>query len=66
MTLKVTKEGNLIKVVETTHCWNETKTNIVLYNLSEKTSKINNDPWYEMTDSAIQWVMKYYLPKVEQ
>jgi hypothetical protein len=66
MALKITKEGNLIKVVETTHSWHETKTNVVLYNLSEKRSKINNDPWYEMTDTAIEWVMKYYLPKVEQ
>lgn len=66
MALKITKEGNLIKVVETIHSWRETQTNVVLYNLSEKTSKINNSPWYKMTDTAIEWVMEYYLPKVEQ
>ena len=66
MTLKITKEGNLIKIVETIRSCHETKTNVVLYNLSEKTSKINNNPWREMTDTAVKWVMEYYLPKVEQ
>lgn len=66
MALKITKEGNLIKVVETINSWHNTKKNVVLYNLSEKTSKVNNDPWYKMTDTAVQWVEKYYLPKVEQ
>lgn len=66
MALKITKEGNLIKVVETVHFCNETQRNVILYNLSERTSKVNNGPWYEMSDTAVQWVMKYYLPKVEQ
>lgn len=66
MTLKITKEGNLIKIVETIRSRHETKTNVVLYNLSEKTSKINNNPWHEITDTTVQWIMEYYLPKVEQ
>lgn len=57
-------EDGLIKVVETLPGWNKTDVKTVLYDLENKKSKVNNDPWYDMTQSSIDWVNKYYLPKV--
>ena len=58
-----TEEG-YIKVVEKLMSFTDTKVSTVLYDLENKKSKVNNDPWYPMTQSAIDWVNKYYLPKV--
>lgn len=64
--LKITKEGNYIKVIETLHGWYNTNVNTILYDLQNKKSKVNDNPWYDMTPSAIDWVQKYYLPKLEE
>lgn len=66
MALKITKEGNIIKVVETLCSWHHTNVTTILYDMENKKKKGGNDPWYPMTQSDIDWVTKYYLPKVEQ
>lgn len=63
--LKVTKDKDFIKVTEEFHSWNSAEVNTVLYDLKNKRSKYNDDPWYDMSQSAIDWVKKYYLPKLE-
>lgn len=64
--LYITKDENeYINVIETINGWNESIRNIVLYDLKNKRHKINNDPWYPMTQSDIDWVNKYYVPKLE-
>lgn len=64
--LKITKEGNIIKVVETLPSWTRTDVRTILYDMENKKKKVADDPWYPMTQSDIDWVTKYYLPKVEQ
>lgn len=64
--LQVSKEDNIIKVIETIPTWTMTDVNVVFYDMENKRKKVNNDPWYPMSKSCIEWVEKYYLPKVEQ
>lgn len=64
--LQVSKEDNIIKVMETIPTWTMTDVNVVFYDMENKRKKVNNDPWYPMSKSCIEWVEKYYLPKVEQ
>ena len=64
--LKITKEENIIKVVEISPSFIYTDTTTVLYDMENKKKKVADDPWYPMTQSDIDWVTKYYLPKVEQ
>lgn len=64
--LQISKEDNIIKVIETTPTWTMTDVNVVFYDMENKRKKVNNDPWYPMSKSCIEWVEKYYLPKVEQ
>lgn len=63
--LQISKEDNIIKVMETTPTWTMTDVNVVFYDMENKRKKVNNDPWYPMSKSCIEWVEKYYLPKVE-
>ena len=64
--LQISKEDNIIKVMETIPTWTMTDVNVVFYDMENKRKKVNNDPWYPMSKSCIEWVEKYYLPKVEQ
>lgn len=64
--LQISKEDNIIKVIETRPTWTMTDVNVVFYDMENKRKKVNNDPWYPMSKSCIEWVEKYYLPKVEQ
>jgi len=64
--LQISKEDNIIKVIETRPTWTMTDVNVVFYDMENKRKKVNNDPWYPMSKSCIKWVEKYYLPKVEQ
>lgn len=61
--LKITKEENIIKVVERLVDFN---VRIIQYDMENKKKKVDDDPWYPMTQSDIDWVTKYYLPKVNQ
>lgn len=61
--LKITKEENIIKVAEQLVDFN---VRIIQYDMQNKKKKVDDDPWYPMTQSDIDWVTKYYLPKVEQ
>lgn len=61
--LTITKQGNIIKVLEQLVDFN---TRIIQYDMQNKKKKVDDDPWYPMTQSDIDWVIKYYLPKVEQ
>lgn len=61
--LKITKEENIIKVVERLVDFN---VRIIQYDMENKKKKVADDPWYPMTQSDIDWVIKYYLPKVNQ
>lgn len=63
--LQISKEDNIIKVMETIPTWTMTDVNVVFYDMKNKRKKVNNDPWYPMSKSCIEWVEKYYLPKVE-
>ena len=64
--LKITKEENIIKVVEILPSFTDTSVKTVLYDMENKKKKVADDPWYPMTQSDIDWVIKYYLPKVNQ
>ena len=64
--LKITKEENIIKVVETLCSWHHADVRTILYDMENKKKKADDDPWYPMTQRDIDWVTKYYLPKVEQ
>ena len=59
-----TEEG-YIKVVCEEVGWTQLFTTTTLYDLKNKRSKHNNGEWYDMPQSAIDWVNKYYVPKVE-
>lgn len=61
--LKITKEENIIKVVEQLVDFN---VRIIQYDMENKKKKVDDDPWYPMTQNDIDWVTKYYLPKVNQ
>ena len=60
-----TEEG-FVRVIEKLPTWTMTKVNVILYDMENKRKKMNEDPWYPMTKSCIEWVEKYYLPKVKQ
>ena len=63
--LNITREGNIIKVIETTYSFTDAQTTTILYDLNNYRSKVNNDPWRDMSQSSIDWVLKYYLPKAK-
>lgn len=65
--LKVTKDENgYIKVEEQIPEWFGTDCSTTLYDLENQRSKYNDDPWYKLTDSAMQYVQKYYVLKLEK
>lgn len=65
MTLKIdrTAEG-YIRVVENIMSFMDTKTNVVLYDMDKRQKKVNNNDWCKMDERTIDWVKKYYIPKV--
>ena len=58
-----TEEG-YIKVTEKLMSFTDTKISTVLYDLENKRKKLNKEDWRQMNQSDINWVTKYYLPKV--
>ena len=64
--LDITRDENgYISVKETICDWFDTGVKVVLYDIQNKRSKVNDCPWYPMTDSSVDWVDKYYIPKLE-
>lgn len=64
--LNITKDENgYIRVEETLCGWLDSHVKVVLYDMENKRSKVNNNSWYPMTDSSVDWVKKYYIPKLE-
>lgn len=57
-------EGNILKVTQTIHGWKNTSTQTSEYNIETWQSRCNNDPWSPMVQGSIDWVKKYYFPKV--
>ena len=65
MALKISRdEHGYIKVVETFITFTDTTVKTVLYDMENKRSKVNDCPWYDMTQGSIDWVNKYYIPKL--
>lgn len=64
----VTKEPNgIIKVTGTIIGWQDTVTYETLIDLeNHKKMCVGDKQWYNMTDEAVKWVKKYYLPKIKQ
>lgn len=64
--LYITKDENgYIRVNETLYGWFDNNVKVILYDMKNKRSKVNNDPWYPMTNISVDWVNKYYIPKLE-
>lgn len=64
--LDITKDENgYIRVKETLYGWFDSNVKVIFYDMKNKRCKLNNDPWYPMTDSCVDWVNKYYIPKLE-
>lgn len=58
--------NQLLEVKETLIGWNDTSVKIVHYNLVAKTSQVLGSKVYPMTDSSMEWVQKYYVPKANE
>lgn len=67
MAYTVTREPNgIIKVTETIIGWHDTKTQETLIDLeNRKQMCVGDKQWYDMTDRAVEWAEKYYLPKIK-
>lgn len=67
MALEISRDENgYIKVIERIFSWTGTEIKVVLYDMENNRSKVNNDPWYDMTQGSIDWVNKYYIPKLNE
>lgn len=64
--LYITRKDNVIKVVETILGFTDAKISTILYDIKNKKKKMNNETWREMSNSDIDWVNKYYIPKAKQ
>ena len=65
--LDITRDENgYIKVISKLPTWNETQVDTILYDMKNKRKRINNDAWYPMTPSCVEWVNKYYIPKLKE
>lgn len=68
MALQYNLKNNVLEVIETIHGWKETKVSHWYYDIeSWKVSshgKQGDIPDRPMTQNSIDWVKKYYLPKV--
>lgn len=63
--LTITREGNIITVVETLYSFTRTTRKTVRYNMDNWTRQVNDNPWQPMNDADRHWVIKHYLPKVK-
>ena len=65
MALKIDKtpEG-YISVIENIMSFMDIKSNIILYDMNKRQKKVNDNDWCEMDLNTVDWVIKYYLPKV--
>jgi hypothetical protein len=63
--LTITREGNIITVVETIHGFVTTRRTTVRYDMDDWTSQIDNEAWQPMSEADRHWVVKHYLPKTE-
>lgn len=66
MALEISKTSEgYIKVIERLISFEYTKVKIILYDLNNNQKKVNDNDWYNMDENTRDWVIKYYLPKVE-
>ena len=57
--------GNILQVTEKIMGFTSTDVKIVEYNIKKWESRVQPDNFRAMTQSSIDWVKKYYLPKVK-
>ena len=57
-------DGNILKVRETMHSFFSAETRLIEYNIKTWEKRIYPNQFEPMTESAINFVKKYYLPKV--
>lgn len=57
--------GYILQVTEKTMGWTSTDIKIVEYNIKTWESRVEPDNFRAMTQSSIDWVNKYYVPKVK-
>lgn len=71
--LEYTMESeDILRVDEKIYGWNNTEHRIIRYNIKTWESQLSyvdkkkwvTDRWEKMNQSSIDWVKKYYLPKV--
>ena len=66
--LEFSKTGDILEVIESILFLNKTKTLYWYYDVKNwkqsSFGKKGDNPDREMTDNAIEWVKKHYLPKV--
>lgn len=69
MTLDYKLTGDVLEVTETLIGWNSTKVTFWYYDiknwLKSSHGKANEVPTRPMDQGSIDWVQKYYLPKVQ-
>ena len=57
--------GDILQVTEKIMGFTSTDIKIVEYNIKTWESRVQPDNFRAMTQSSIDWVKKYYLPKVK-
>lgn len=57
-------DGDILKVRETTHSFFGSETKLIEYNIKTWESRVFPNPFRPMTEEMINFVKKYYLPKV--
>ena len=60
-------DANILEVKEVTMSWTKTETSFWYYDIVNWTDCVNGkneQPFKKMTPNAIEWVKKYYLPKL--
>ena len=63
--LKYKLIGDILQVTEKIMGWTSTDIKIVEYNIKTWESRVQPDNFRAMTQSSINWVNKYYLPKIK-
>lgn len=57
-------KGDILEVTETMIGFVNTRVSKVQYDIKKWESRVNNDPFRPMTESAKDWVQLHYFPKV--
>lgn len=57
-------DGDILKVRETMHSFFGAETKLIEYNIKTWQKRIYPNQFEPMTESAIDFIKKYYLPKV--